>query len=103
MLSKIISIRNTGRFLNSASSPSPTFKQHNFVFAPNAAGKSTLCAVMRSFADGDIDEITGRMRLGNDDKPEAEFLFDGKKETFNGNAWSRSDPPVSVFDDAFIQ
>ena len=47
MLTKFISIKNIGRFRNSAGSPNPQLFKHTFISGANGFGKSTLCAVLR--------------------------------------------------------
>ena len=103
MLNKVITIQNVGRFAQSASTPNPDFKKHSLVFAPNAYGKSTFCAVLRSWSSGEIDEIIGRSRLGAEDDPKVDLLFNGNRVTFVNGQWSEASPPVSVFDGTFVQ
>lgn len=103
MLSKIISIRNVGRFSQSASTPNPEFKKHNLVYAPNASGKTTLCAVLRSFSNGETEEIAGRARLGATEDPKIDLLSTTGKATFQNGVWDKTEPLVSVFDGTFVE
>jgi wobble nucleotide-excising tRNase len=50
MLQRIISIRNVGRFRNCAAAGDVTFRRFTLVFAENARGKTTLCALLRSLS-----------------------------------------------------
>ena len=103
MLSKIISIQNIGRFENSNAKPNPNLKKHTIVFAPNAAGKSTICAILRSLSSGDPTEILGRRRLGRKGEPRVDLMTSSGKVTYSDQTWSKNTTTVSIFDSAFIE
>ena len=64
MLSKIIAIRNVGRFRNSAAAGNPQLAKHTFIIGANGYGKTTICAVLRSLQTGDASHVLGRKTLG---------------------------------------
>ena len=64
MLKKIISIKNVGRFRNSAAPGNRELARHTFIVGANGYGKTTICAVMRSLKTGDASHIVGRKTLG---------------------------------------
>ena len=102
-LGKIISIKNIGRFLDSAAVGDVTFKRYNLIFAENGRGKTTLCAILRSLQSGESAYIIGRRTLGSPDPPEARFLLDGNRPaTFSNGAWDETLPQLAVFDSTFI-
>jgi wobble nucleotide-excising tRNase len=102
MLKKVVSIRNVGRFINSALPPLPTCAKHTFILGDNAYGKTTICAILRSVATNDPALIVGRTRVAGSGPAKVELLFDDGLATFDNAAWNRSVPDIIVFDSAFI-
>lgn len=102
MLTRIISIKNVGRFRNSAAQPNPAFGRRTFVFGANGYGKSTLCAVLRSLGTSDPALITGRKTLGAVADPEIDLLFAAGNRRFQNGAWSAAEPLLSIFDGTFV-
>ncbi|QQN62328.1 AAA family ATPase [Bradyrhizobium diazoefficiens] len=102
MLSKIISIKNVGRFRNSAGSPNPQLAKHTFISGANGFGKTTICAVLRSLHTGDGDHIVGRKTTGVTDDIGIELLFDGAPVRFNKKGWSEPKPMFAIFDGVFV-
>ena len=102
MLSKIIFIKNIGRFLNAAASGNVTFNHNTLVFAPNGRGKTTLCAILRSLKHGKPAYITGRKSLGSFDQPEVRLLFDNNPVNFNNGVWSATLPELEIFDATYV-
>ena len=101
-LTKIISIKNIGRFLNSAASGDVTFRQNTLIFGPNGRGKTTLCAILRSLKHGEPSYITGRRSLSTPDQPEVRFLLDNIPVNFNNSAWSTMLPELAIFDTTYV-
>lgn len=103
MLKKIISIKNVGRFRNSAASGNPQLAKHTFIAGANGFGKTTLCAVLRSLQTGDPAHVLGRKTLGATDAPAIELLLDGGgKARFDGTAWNATKPEIAIFDGVFV-
>lgn len=102
MLTKIISVKNVGRFLNSATTPNPQLAKHTFIAGANGFGKTTICAVLRSLHTGDGSHIVGRKTLGASDGMSVELLFDTGPLRFNGTAWSAPRPTFAIFDGVFV-
>ena len=102
MLTKIIEIRNIGRFKNSVSKPNPTLSSYTFVLGANGIGKTTLCAIFRSLKNEDSDYILGRKRLGSNDVPKVDLLLDGENIRYNDMHWSDRYPHIAIFDNQFI-
>lgn len=69
MLRKIISVKNVGRFRNSAAAGNPELARHTLILGANGFGKTTLCAVLRSLQSGDPAHIQCRRTLGVADPP----------------------------------
>lgn len=103
MLKKIISIKNVGRFRNSAASGNPQLAKHTFIAGANGFGKTTLCAVLRSLQTGDPAHVLGRKTLGATDTPAIELLLDGGGQArFDGTAWNVTKPDIAIFDGVFV-
>ena len=103
MLTKIISIKNIGQFENSTSKSVPILKKHSIVYAPNASGKSTLCAILRSLDSHDSTEMLGRKRLGSEGTPEVKLLISSQNVSYSNQVWSGNAPPIAIFDSAYIE
>lgn len=102
MLKKIISVKNVGRFRNSATSPNPQLSKHTFIAGANGYGKTTLCAVLRSLQTGDPAHVLGRTTLGTTDAPAIELLLEGGQARFDGAAWNATRPEIAIFDGVFV-
>ena len=102
MLKKIISIKNIGRFRNSAAPGNPELARHTLIVGANGFGKTTLCSVLRSLQSGEATHITGRRTLGVEELPTVELLFPGGQKRFDGAAWSAPHPPLAIFDGTFV-
>lgn len=74
MLKKIVEIKNVGRFAECGCHGDVEFRRQTFLFAENARGKSTLCAILRSLQTGEAAIIEGRRRLGQTAAPEVKVL-----------------------------
>src|SRR5712671_4069086 len=64
MLKKIISVRNVGRFVNSALPGAPAYAKYTQLYGANGYGKTTLCSILRSAATNDSTIVIGRARVG---------------------------------------
>jgi wobble nucleotide-excising tRNase len=102
MLTKFISIKNIGRFRNSAGTPNPQLFKHTFISGANGFGKSTICAVLRSLHTGQADHLVGRKTLGATEASRVELLFDTGAIRFDGRGWSEPKPAFSIFDSVFV-
>src|ERR1700684_3085429 len=60
MLQRIISIKNVGRFKNCVALGDVTFRRFTLIFAENARGKTTMCAILRSLFTNTPAFIIGR-------------------------------------------
>jgi len=103
MLKKIISIKNVGRFRNSAAPGNPQLAKYTFIAGANGYGKTTLCTVLRSLQTGDPAHVLGRKTLGTTDAPAIELLLDGGGQArFDGTAWNATKPEIAIFDGVFV-
>ena len=102
MLRKIISVRNVGRFRNSAAPGNPELSRYTLVFGANGSGKTTLCAVLRSLKTGDPAHIVGRRTLGVEHSQTIELLLPTGRTRFDGMAWSAPHPSLAIFDGVFV-
>jgi wobble nucleotide-excising tRNase len=101
MLKKIISVKNVGRFRNSAMTGNPQLAKHTYIVGANGYGKTTLCSVLRSLKTGDASHVMGRKSLGAADNPTIELLFDTGSIRFDG-AWTAHRPTIAIFDGVFV-
>ena len=102
MLSKIIAIKNIGRFRNSAQGGNTAFAKHTFIHGANGFGKTTVCAIFRSLKTGDPSLLLGRKTLGATGSPSVELLSAGSVIKFDGTAWNTKGPDLAIFDGVFI-
>jgi wobble nucleotide-excising tRNase len=102
MLKKIISIKNVGRFRNSAAPGNRELARHTFIVGANGYGKTTICAVMRSLKTGDASHIIGRKTLGVLEASGVELLFDTGSIRFDGAVWTTTRPAIAIFDGVFV-
>jgi wobble nucleotide-excising tRNase len=102
VLKKIISVKNVGRFRNSAAPGNPQLAKHTFILGANGYGKTTLCAVLRSLQTSEPSHILGRKTLGTTDAPAIELLFDTGQIHFTAGAWSATFPTIAIFDGFFV-
>lgn len=110
MIKRINTLKRVGRFieLQSAAGADHDFAELNVVFASNAAGKSTLCDVLRSMTSGEAAYVVGRKRLGAGNDPEIVVSLDGANPPqvvrFQNGAWANgaASPKIHVYDDRFV-
>lgn len=103
MIKKIISIKNVGRFRNSASGGNTTFAKHTLILAGNGLGKTTICAILRSLKSGQADYVLGRKTLGVSEHALVDLLLNNNNTLrFNGTNWDKIYPALAVFDDVFV-
>jgi wobble nucleotide-excising tRNase len=102
MLKKIISIKNVGRFRNSAATGNPQLGKYTFILGANGFGKTTICSVLRSLSTGDANLIMGRKTLGAAGDATVQLLSDGGPVSFDGTTWIGPSPKLAIFDGTFI-
>jgi wobble nucleotide-excising tRNase len=102
MLQRIISIKNVGRFKNCAALGDVTFRRFTLIFAENARGKTTMCAILRSLFTNTPAFIIGRRTLGSAGQPEVQLLTGNGAVTFRNGSWSAACPDIAVFDGTYV-
>ena len=102
MLKKIVSIKNVGKFRNSAAISNPELARHSFILGANGFGKTTICAILRSLRSGDADYIMCRRTLGVEDTPTVDLLFPSGLSHFDGAVWSATHTDLAIFDGVFV-
>ncbi|MDH5509788.1 MAG: hypothetical protein OEZ32_05465 [Nitrospinota bacterium] len=102
MIKKIISIKNVGRFKNSAPQGNPELAKHVLIVGANGYGKTTICSIFRSLQTGDCAHIIGRKTLGVSDNPLVELLLDSGRARFDGTTWTATLPNLAIFDGTFV-
>lgn len=102
MLRKIISIKNVGRFRQSAGPGVPQLLKNVLVLGANGFGKTTLCAVFRSLQTGEVAYITGRQTLGSTGGCEINLLTSAGNIQFGASGWTGAMPQILVFDSTFV-
>src|SRR5687768_7462547 len=103
MIRKIISVKNVGRFRNSAATPNPELAKYSFIHGANGHGKTTLCAVLRSLQGGQPAHVLGRRTLGTTEAPVIELLMGPRSVSrFDGTAWNTQFQEVAIFDGSFV-
>ncbi len=102
MLTKIISIKNVGRFRQSAGPVVPQLLRNVLVLGANGFGKTTLCAILRSLQSGDQAHITGRQTLGSTGGIDVSLLTSAGAVRFGASGWSVVIPQILIFDGTFV-
>ncbi len=102
MLKKIISIKNVGRFRNSAAAGNPQLGKYTFILGANGFGKTTICSILRSLHTGDASLVLGRKTLGVTGDPTIELLLENGPTSFDGTAWTSYTQKLAIFDGTFI-
>ena len=104
MIRRIKLLRNIGTFNSDAPGASPALKALTLIYADNARGKTTLAAILRSLATGDLLPIAERQRLGSQQPPHVVLECEGEPPSviFQDGAWNRTIPELKIFDDVFV-
>ena len=102
MLTKLVAIKNVGRFFNSSAAGNPQLRGRTLILGANGFGKTTLCSILRSLQSGKASEILGRRTLGARDLPTVEILTSAGMAQFRDNGWSRTLPALAIFDGTFV-
>ncbi len=103
MLVRVVYLRHIGRFTE-FEQKAPQLGKLALLFARNAYGKTTLCAVLRSVSSQDPGPINERAHLGKYGAPVASIEFSPSGITaFKNGSWDRTSPPLLVFDSEFVR
>src|SRR5581483_8333069 len=103
MINRIRLLRNIGQFDN-VTATAHVFQRLTLIYAENGRGKTTLSALLRSLALNRPDLVLERHRLAAAHPPEAiiDCVGGAQPAMFQNGAWSRHNPDVIIFDDAFV-
>lgn len=102
MINRLQLIRNVGVFDSVDAGANIALARLTLIYAENGRGKTTLAAILRSLATGDPIPIRERRRLAAQHPPHVVLDCDGEEAVFQNNAWSRSLPELTIFDDLFV-
>lgn len=103
MITKIKRLKSIGKFYDfSSKGDGLDWRKTNFLYAPNAYGKSTLVNVCRSLQSNSPQLIKARRTLGAVLSPEAVVIVEGVNHVFNGTKWDKTCPTIQIFDAPFI-
>lgn len=102
MLQKLKAVEEIGRFRKLTHKAEPLTKL-SLVFGRNGYGKSTLCSILRSAADGKADHITSRRRLGavNDSRVESVWAS-GATIAYGAGRWNGCPGKIHIFDQEYV-
>ena len=108
MITRVLEIRGIGCLKNMRPGQGSeyAFGKQTVIFAPNAVGKTTLAAVLKSYGADDPILVSSRATLSARDAPSAVVEVEGKPRRFQNGAWhGRQDGEghFAVFDHAFIE
>jgi wobble nucleotide-excising tRNase len=95
-------IRNIGRFEKVKAGANTALAPLTLVYSENGRGKTTLCAILRSLANGDPAPILERHRISATSEPRAVVVVSGDTISFDGSAWTSAGPKIAVFDEHFV-
>lgn len=104
MINRFRLLRNVGQFDSDSGGANIPLARLTLIYAENGRGKTTLAAILRSFATGDPIPITERRRLGAQHPPHIVLDCDRDPSVaiFQNNLWNRTIPNMVVFDDIFV-
>lgn len=102
MIEHISLLRNVGAFDSVAPQANLALTPFSLIYGENGRGKTTLAAILRSLATGDVSHIIQRHRLGAQHPPHVVVKHDGSTNTFQNGAWNNALPDIAVFDDEFV-
>jgi wobble nucleotide-excising tRNase len=103
MVTKIVSIRNIGKFVSCNAAKDVAFRKITLVFGENGRGKTTMGDILRSLSTGIPDYILGRTTLGAQFPPSAQILLDGTRfVNFKDGIWDGSGPRMAIYDSTFV-
>lgn len=100
-LRKIKAIKNVGRF-KAARIGGGEYGRYTLIYGGNGRGKTTLCAILRSFQRNDPKLIQRRQTFKATSESEVGLLLDAGSARFTGGAWTSTQPDIHIFDQQFI-
>jgi len=109
MLQRIRTLNSLGKFHSFAwdNDSLPILKKHTVIFAPNAYGKSTFVAVLRSLAEPNPGLLIGRRTLSKNSDPLVVLEWEGGlKSVFEGRVWEKGLPNglrIELFDPEYVR
>lgn len=101
VITKLIAIKNVGKFRSSAATPNPQLKPVTLISGANGYGKTTLCSVLRSLATNEPALINGRRTLGGGE-PEIEILTDNGVARFQNGSWKGPQLGIEIYDGLYV-
>ena len=103
MLHAVSLIKNVGKFDYADAAQISPYEKLVLIYAENGRGKTTVSAILKSFASGEPEYILERKRLGSNDEPHIVIQSDKPSAAvFQNGAWSETNPDLFVFDDVFV-
>src|SRR3546814_13573713 len=72
------------------------------MYGGNGRGKTTLCAILRSFQRNDPKLIQRRQTFKATSESEVGLLLDAGSARFTGGAWTSTPPDIHLFDQQVI-
>jgi len=102
MIEHINLLRNVGPFDSVNPSDNLAITPFSLIYAENGRGKTTLAAILRSLAIGDVELVTERHRLGSQHPPHIVIKHNSIQFVFQNGVWTNTVPEIAIFDDAFV-
>lgn len=104
MIEQIVAISNVGTFFGFRPEQPVALRKLTLLYGPNATGKTTLCAILRSLARNDPDIMRGRKTLKSQGEARVELgLAGGGRCLWDGTAWSGPTPKIEIYDEQFVR
>ena len=102
MLQKFNAVEEIGRF-SKLTHRAESLTKLSLIFGRNGYGKSTLCSILRSAADGKAHHITARRRLGavNDSRVETAWAS-GATVAYSAGKWNACPGKIHIFDQDYV-
>src|SRR3546814_1979264 len=94
-------MKNVGRF-KAARIGGGEYGRYTLIYGGNGRGKTTLCAILRSFQRNDPKLIQRRQTFKATSASEVGLLLDAGSARFTGGYWPLNQPHIHIFDQEFI-
>lgn len=102
MIEKILHIKNVGKFRGYSAGGNVTLRRVTLIYAGNAQGKTTLCAILRSLSSGAPRLIEERRTLGVQEPPDILLRLAGTQAHFQNGQWDKTFSHIEIFDPVFV-
>jgi wobble nucleotide-excising tRNase len=102
VITKITKLHGVGTLHAPLTSGAITFKKRVILYGENGRGKTTLVAILRSLATGDVSILQQRKSIKGMHPQVVQFLINQQPHELTNGQWSKTHPQIYIFDAAFV-